>query len=153
MVNIYVSEEDLTMIVSIIDWQFITIGPMFLQVSWPEFLKPSDEYVLRVVRPLLSDNFEELTAAEQKLAISTRDDETSTKSYELRYSLNNKDVYSSFSLPCVFCELLICCGEAGDEGTIALRACLSELHESWSSLGLSSECPISFTKDEALRTE
>lgn len=118
-----------------------------------EFLKPSDEYVPGVVQPQLPDNFEQLTAAEQKLATSTRDDDIVAKSYELRHFQGNKDIYTSLNLPPISRNLFIRCGEAGEEGTVALRACLAEFYRSWSPLGLSGECPISFTEEGLLRTD
>jgi hypothetical protein len=78
--NIYVSEEDPTQIVSIIDWQSISVGPLFLQATWPEFLKLSDDYVWGVVQPQLPNNFDESYIAEKEFAISTRDDALITKS-------------------------------------------------------------------------
>ena len=153
MGNIYVSEEDPSHIVSIIDWQFISVGPLFLQATWPEFLKPSDEYVCGVVKPRLPDNFEQLDDTEKKHATSTMNDAIITKSYELRYSLDNRDVYSSLNLPSVFREIFVRCGEAGEEGTIGLRACLTELYRSWGTLGLTGECPLYFTETELLRAE
>ncbi|PGH28063.1 hypothetical protein AJ80_00319 [Polytolypa hystricis UAMH7299] len=132
--NIYVSEEELSHIVSIIDWQFISIGPLFMQATWPEFLKPSYEYVCGAVQPQLPDNFEQLDVAKKKYAASTRDDATITKSYELRHFLHNRDVYYSINLPSVFREIFVRCGEAGEEGTIGLRACLAELYQSWTEL-------------------
>ncbi|KAK2832009.1 hypothetical protein FQN49_006941 [Arthroderma sp. PD_2] len=151
--NIFVSDEDPACIVSIIDWQFISVGPLFLQAAWPEFLKPSDEYVHGVVKPRLPDNFEQLDIAEKELATSTRDDAIITKSYELRSSLHSRDVYRALNLPSVFLETFIRCGEAGEEGTIGLRACLAELYKSWGSLGFSGECPSSFTEEELLKIE
>lgn len=49
--NIYVSEDEPTRMVSIIDWQYVYVGPTFLQANWPEFLKPNDEYICGVVHP------------------------------------------------------------------------------------------------------
>ncbi|OAL68762.1 hypothetical protein A7D00_7328 [Trichophyton violaceum] len=146
--NIFVSEQDPTQIVSIIDWQFISIGPLFSQVNWPEFLKPNDEYVYGVVQPQLPDDFETLDEAEKKLAILIRNDAIVTKSHELRSSLHCKDVYRSLNLPSVFLETFIRCGEASAEGTLGLRACLAELYKAWDSLGFTGECPLSFTDDE-----
>lgn len=135
--NIYVSEEDPTQIVSIIDWQSVSVGPLFLQATWPQFLKPNDDYICGAVQPQLPNNFDELDETEKQFAISTRDDALITKSYELRSSLyNNRDVYRSLNLHPVFREIFIRCGEASKEGTTGLRACLAEFYRSWSMLGL-----------------
>ncbi|KAI1928498.1 hypothetical protein LOZ65_001991 [Ophidiomyces ophidiicola] len=152
--NIYVSEDDPPHITSIIDWQSISVGPLFLQVTWPEFLKPTDEYMCGTVRPLLPENFDQLDEAEKELKIATRDNALLTKTYELQsFSFNDSIVYQSLNLPPVFREIFIRCGESALEGTTGLRACLVELSQSWSALGFDDECPISFTENEILEIE
>ncbi|KAB8275285.1 kinase-like domain-containing protein [Aspergillus minisclerotigenes] len=147
--NIHVSDEDPTQIVSIIDWQSIYVGSLFLQATWPQFLKPNDDYICGTVQPQLPNDFDELDRAEKEFAISTRDDALITKTYELRSSLyNNRDVYRSIYLPPVFREIFIRCGEASNEGTIGLRACLAEIYRSWSTLGLTGQCPLSFSEEQ-----
>lgn len=127
---------------------------MFLQATWPQFLKPNDDYICGAVQPQLHNNFDELDVAEKKFAISIRDDALITKSYELRSSLyNNRAVYRSINLPPVFREIFIRCGEASKEGTTGLRACLAEFYRSWSMLGLTGRCPISFSKEQLLEIE
>lgn len=152
--NIYVSEKDPTQIISIIDWQSISVKPLFLQATFPKFLKPNDDYICGAVQPQLPSDFDDLDIAEQKLAISTRDDALITKSYELRSSLyNNRDVYRSINLPPVFREIFIRCGEASKEGTIGLRACLAEIYRSWSTLGLTGRCPFTFSEEQLLEID
>lgn len=152
--NIYVSDKDPTQIVSIIDWQSICVGPLFLQATWPQFLKPNDDYIFGAVQPQLPDNFDGLDKAEKELAISTRDDALITKSYELRFSLyGNRYVFRSINLPPIFREIFIRCGETSKEGTVGIRACLAEFYKSWSTIGLTGRCPISFAQEELLKIE
>ncbi|KAI1977055.1 hypothetical protein LOZ53_002478 [Ophidiomyces ophidiicola] len=147
--NIFISEDDPSKIVSIIDWQSTSIGPLFLQVTWPEFLKPTDEYMCGLVRPLLPEKFEELDEFEKKRAIHTRDNALLTKTYELSsWQVNKGVVYSALNLPSVFREIFIRCGESADQGTTGLRACLAELFQLWRALDISGECPISFSAEE-----
>ncbi|KAF4215038.1 hypothetical protein CNMCM8980_008787 [Aspergillus fumigatiaffinis] len=55
--NIFVCDEDPTNVLSIIDWQFTSIMPAFMQVQWPSFHCPPDEYEIGMVnqsyRPIL----------------------------------------------------------------------------------------------------
>jgi hypothetical protein len=154
MGNIFVSNEDPTKIVSIIDWQFISVGPMFLQVTWPEFLKPTQEYTLGVVEPKLPDGFDQLDAEEQAAATATQKDAILTKSYELRSLRQSPNIYHSLNLPPVFRELFVRCGEANTKGTLAIRACLYELVQTWNNTpGLIEGCPVSFTTEQLLEIE
>ncbi|EGE08331.1 hypothetical protein TEQG_07305 [Trichophyton equinum CBS 127.97] len=153
MGNIFVSDNDPTEIVSIIDWQYIAIGPLFLQSNWPNFLKPGDEYIYGPIQPQLPNDFEELGEAEKRLASSIRDDAIISKSYELQSFLHSKDVYRSLNLPTVFRELFVRCGESGSEGTISLRACLAELYQSWAAFSLTGECPVSFSRRDLEKIE
>lgn len=153
MGNIFVSDNDPTEIVSIIAWQYIAIGPLFLQSNWPNFLKPGDEYIYGPVQPQLPNDFEELGEAEKRLASSIRDDAIISKSYELQSFLHSKDVYRSLNLPTVFRELFVRCGESGSEGTISLRACLAELYQSWAAFSLTGECPVSFSRRDLEKIE
>ncbi|KAK2735061.1 hypothetical protein FQN57_001341 [Myotisia sp. PD_48] len=153
--NIHVSEADPSRIVSIIDWQSISVGPLFLQATWPEFLKPDDEYVYGPIVPKLPDNFEQLDPDEQKLAIAAKDDANFSKFYELSYGRCNSPIYRSLHLPTVLQEIFIRCGEAGDEETIGLYGCLVELYQAWDALRLTPahDCPVKFTKQEIARSE
>jgi aminoglycoside phosphotransferase (APT) family kinase protein len=38
MGNIFVAEDDATAIVSVIDWQFVSVMPRFMQARWPAFI-------------------------------------------------------------------------------------------------------------------
>ncbi|EFE30980.1 uncharacterized protein ARB_02174 [Trichophyton benhamiae CBS 112371] len=153
MGNIFVSDNDPTEIVSIIDWQYIAIGPLFLQANWPSFLKPGDEYIYGPIQPQLPHDFEELGEAEKRLASSIRDDAIISKSYELQSFLHSQDVYRSLNLPTVFRELFVRCGESNSEGTICLRVCLAELYQSWAAFSLTGECPVSFSSRELEKIE
>lgn len=108
---------------------------------------------LEILKPQLPGNFEQLDAEERKAADGIGDDVTITKSCELRTLHESPEIYHSLNLPSVFRELFPRSGQATQERTIALRACISELFEYWKPLGLTGECPTSFTKDELLRNE
>lgn len=151
--NIYVSDEDPANIVSIIDWQFIAIGPLLIQANWPEFLKPSDEYIIGIHKPALPDNFEKMDDVEKKAAIIARDEAIITKAYELRHYQYTRGVFNTLNLPPIFREIFVRCGEAEEEGTVALRACMAEFYRSWSTFGLATDCPVSFTEQELTEIE
>lgn len=68
MGNIFVSADDPSRIVSLIDWQSMSILPAFLQANWPEFLKPPGNYPEGFVQPTLPDDFETLDSDDKALA-------------------------------------------------------------------------------------
>ncbi|EGD94286.1 serine/threonine protein kinase [Trichophyton tonsurans CBS 112818] len=68
MGNIYVSPDDPSQILSIIDWQSISVLPLFLQARWPIFLEPPENFVQGFQAPKLPDNLKEMNEEDQQLA-------------------------------------------------------------------------------------
>lgn len=86
---------------------------------------------------------------EKEGEISIKNDAILSKIYELSVGIHNHlNVHHSLNLPSVLRHLFIQCGLTAKEGSIGLRACLSELYRSWSDLKLTGECHISFTKEQ-----
>ena len=146
MGNIFVSQEDHTQIVGLIDWQSTSISPLFLQVRWPEFLKPSEEYCDGTGLPKLLANFDDLDADEKEIALFDKERATCAKAYEVATYLNNHDAYTAkwkFFEP--LRELFLRCGDTWEDGIIPLRTCLIRISERWKQIGLPDPCPIHFT--------
>jgi aminoglycoside phosphotransferase (APT) family kinase protein len=68
MGNIFVSETEPSKIVCLIDWQSISLSPLFLQARWPVFLEPPDDYVKGFVHSQLPSNFESMDEGDKELA-------------------------------------------------------------------------------------
>ncbi|KAH6704046.1 kinase-like domain-containing protein [Leptodontidium sp. MPI-SDFR-AT-0119] len=148
MGNIFVSETEPSKIVSLIDWQSISVSPLFLQARWPIFLEPPDDYVKGFVHPQLPSDFETMDEEDKGLATSKFKQASRTKAYETSTYLKNRDAYNAMNVPRVFRELFIRCGEVFEEGVEPLRACLIEISQSWEQLKLLGTCPFSFTPNE-----
>jgi hypothetical protein len=148
MGNIFVSETEPAQILSIIDWQSISVAPLFLQADWPVFLKPPKGYTTGFKKPTLPENFEQLSSDEKDIAMYVWKQATWTKAYEVSSYLNDAEAYHAMNVPRVFRELFIRCGSTWEAGSIPLRACLIEFFQSWESLGLAGECPYTFRDDE-----
>ncbi|KIW95359.1 uncharacterized protein Z519_03943 [Cladophialophora bantiana CBS 173.52] len=146
--NIFVSEDDPSKISVIIDWQFAQIAPMFLQVRWPVFLIPSKDYTAGIVSPKFPDDCEDLDDDEMKLVEYDFKQATIAKAYEVRSLLDNKDAYDAMTLPRVYRELFIGCGETETEGPAPLRKCMIEILNSWHDVNLPGECPYAFSPEE-----
>ncbi|CZT49106.1 uncharacterized protein RSE6_09896 [Rhynchosporium secalis] len=148
MGNIFVSETEPQTIVSLIDWQSISVSPLFLQVRWPIFLEPPDDYIKGFVHPELPSDFEKMDEDDKELAMYKFKQASRTKAYETSTYLKNRDAYNAMNVPRVFRELSIRCEEVFEEGAAPLRACLIEVSQSWEQLKLPGTCPFSFTPDE-----
>lgn len=148
MGNIFVSEQDPSQILSIIDWQSIQVAPTFLQARWPEFVTPPKDYKTGFTQPELPDNYSQLDSDEQEIAKYQRGLALRTKAYEVANFINDQVHHDAMNVPSVFRELFIRCGETREVGCVPLRSCLIELSTSWGDLKLPITCPFSFTKDE-----
>ncbi|OGM48103.1 hypothetical protein ABOM_002935 [Aspergillus bombycis] len=148
MGNIFVAPDDNT-ITSLIDFQSISILPLFLQAQWPIFLKPPQNYVKGLVQPKLPDNFSELDNDDKAVALRAWTQSKLAKGYEVATILENKRAHNAMdTVPRVFRETFIRCGEISEVGPVPLRECLIEIHRNWSSLGFTGECPYSFSTNE-----
>ncbi|KAF2276240.1 uncharacterized protein EI97DRAFT_377861 [Westerdykella ornata] len=148
MGNIYVSSEDHTKIVSLIDWQSIVVSPLFLQARFPEFLSVDEDYALGSEFPELPQDYHQMDADEQEIAEFKLKEAKLAKAYELSTGPQNKQAYKALFLPSFLRELFIRCGEASEEGVIPLRACLIQLSEVWNEVGFTGKCPFSFSEDD-----
>ena len=149
MGNIFVSQEDHTRIVSLIDWQSTSISPLFLQARWPVFLSPPEGYCEGVELPKLPANFEELDASEKEIALFEKDQATCAKAYEVATYLNNHDAYTArWEIFEPLRELFLRSGDTWDDGIIPLCACLVRVFENWEAMGFLEPCPIHFTSAE-----
>ena len=146
MGNIFVSEEDHTRIVSLIDWQSTSISPLFLQARWPVFLRPPDAYCEGLEHPKLLETFGDLDADEKDIALFEHDRATCAKAYEVVTCLNNHEAYTArWELFDPLREYFSRIGDTWEDGIIPLRTCLIRIFQSWEQLGFSYSCPIHFT--------
>ena len=154
MGNIYVSEEDPTEIVSLIDWQSIVVAPIFIQARFPEFLSDIKDYALGPKElPKLPPNYDDMDAEDKELADYQLLQGKLAKSWEMSTTINNNQAYRALHMPSYVRELFLRSAEVSDEGVIPLRGCLIELSEGWSELGFKAPCPVSFSEDELKRHE
>ncbi|GLA19335.1 hypothetical protein AnigIFM62618_007004 [Aspergillus niger] len=148
MGNIYVGSDDNTQIVSIIDFQSISIMPFFLQSRWPEFLKPPDNYTQGFASPELPDGYDKMDDESKLLARREWSQAKLAKAYEVSTFLENRPAHIARNVPRVFRELFTRCGEVSEMGVIPLRACLIEIFQKWADLGFTGSCPFSFTEED-----
>jgi len=148
MGNIYVSDEEPTQIVSLIDWQSIVVSPLFYQVRFPEFISIGEDYELGSEIPTLPENIDEMDDDDQAIVRFKHKQTMMGKAYEAASGFKNKNVFKSIRLPPLFRQLFLRCGEAWEEGIVPLRACLIAIADVWNEAGFSGDCPCNFSKDE-----
>ena len=149
MGNIFVSQENSTQIVGLIDWQSTSISPLFLQARWPVFLVPPESYCEGTKLPELPANFEDLDADEKAIALLEKDRAIRAKAYEVATYLNNRDAYAArWEVFEPLRELFARIGDTWDDGIIPLRTCLIRIFENWKQMGFQDPCPIQFTPAE-----
>ncbi|OJJ45136.1 hypothetical protein ASPZODRAFT_70346 [Penicilliopsis zonata CBS 506.65] len=150
--NIFVCDTDPTNIVNIIDWQFTSIGPAFMQVQWPSFLSPPDDYKFGMVKPELPPNSSEMDEDEQAYAITERDRALLSKCYEAALAKNHLQSYLAFTrVDPALRHLLAFCGNTSKTGIIPLRDSMMQISENWSQMGLSGCCSYSPTHEDLQR--
>ncbi|EAW13223.1 uncharacterized protein ACLA_016690 [Aspergillus clavatus NRRL 1] len=148
MGNIFVSPDDNSQIVSLIDFQSLLVLPLFLQAQWPVFLRPPLDYPQGLVQPKLPSDFEQFDEEAKSAALQEWTQTKLAKAYEVSTFLENRVAHKAMNVPRVFRELFIRCGEVSEVGIVPLRECLIEIFQSWSSLGFAGQCPYSFRDDE-----
>jgi hypothetical protein len=153
MGNIFVSADGPSKIVSLINWQSVSILPAFLQEKWPVFLPPPTNYPEDLVKPKLPDDFENLNSDDKALCKMEYAQAMRAKAYELSTSLKNDSAFRAINIPLVFKELFTRCGEVAQLGVIPLRTCLIEILKNWTSLGFTGDCPCSFSDTEIKENE
>ncbi|KAJ5793943.1 hypothetical protein N7457_000542 [Penicillium paradoxum] len=148
MGNIFVDEDDPSQITGFIDWQHTSISPLFLQVRWPVFLTPPEDYQEGQVLPQLPPGYENMDAEDKEIALYTQKKATWTKAYEVATLLNDRKAWRAMQVPLALKELFRRCGDTWDEGVLPLRETLIELFRSQRDLGFEADIPLHFNDEQ-----
>ncbi|RDW68809.1 phosphotransferase family protein [Aspergillus mulundensis] len=150
--NIFVCNKDPTRIVGIIDWQFVSIMPAFMQVQWPSFIRPPENYETGIVKPGLPPNFDEMDADEKGFAVTERDRALLSKCYEAALAKNHLQSYLALTrVNTLARDLLSLAENTWKHGIIPLRESLVQISENWRRIGLAGPCPYQLTDDDLSR--
>jgi hypothetical protein len=148
MGNIFVSSEDPTNILSLIDWQSISVSPLLLQARFPEFLSVDPDFVLDSAMPKLPENYETLDAVDKQITEFKTRQAKMAKAYEVASSVHNPQAYKALFMPSFLQDLFTRSGEASEEGIIPLRACLIQIAGVWDGVGFRGQCPFNFNEED-----
>lgn len=148
MGNIFVSSEDPTKVIALIDWQSISVSPLLLQARFPEFLSVDPDFVLDSAMPELPEDYDTLDAVDKQIAEFKMRQAKMAKAYEVASSVHNPQAYKAFFVPTFLQDLFTRCGEASEEGIVPLRACLIQIAEAWDDVGFEDQCPFTFNEED-----
>ncbi|RHZ44170.1 phosphotransferase family protein [Aspergillus thermomutatus] len=154
--NIFVSTEDPTVIVGVIDWQFTCILPRFTQVRWPLFLSPPEGYQPGTSNPELAPSYNTAdtdTDADATTA-KVQDEALRAKCYEAALLKSHLESYLALTEPDVAIRrLFTSCPFTYRDGILPLRDSLLRLSQHWAHLRVGEACPYRFTAAEVARHE
>ena len=148
MGNIFVSEKDPMEIVGLLDWQPRTILPLFLQVRFPIFLEPPENFSRGLHLPKVPDDFNKLDSEDKNIALAEKEQAMRAKAYELSTFRQDREAFEALQVPDVLRQLYHRCGSTHDDGIIPLRECLIEISNTCERLGIPAPLPYSFTDEE-----
>lgn len=148
MGNIFVAEDDPAEVTGFIDWQHTSISPLFLQVRWPVFLTPPEDYPEGHVFPRLPPGYEEMDAEDKDIALYNKDKATWSKAYEVATFLNDRKAWRAMQPPLPLKELFRRCGDTWDEGILPLRETLIELFRNQQEFGFEEDLPLHFSDEQ-----
>jgi hypothetical protein len=154
--NIFVNPEKPTEIVGIIDWQSVHLSPFFLQARHPaliEFNGPIPEGLGRIELP---ENFDELSADEQKEAKMLRSAQSLYKLYEVELRQRNENIFRALQYrETLACKITALAGSLFSDGEPIVNGMLMAVEREWLNIvgprpdgRPSVPCPLVFSAQE-----
>ncbi|PLN76166.1 kinase-like domain-containing protein [Aspergillus taichungensis] len=141
--NIYVSEENPTVITGVIDWQWASIEPAFVYANEaPDFANQPQE----TVETILGLDVQEIPGRSEK---ELKDASIRCQTYDLYMKAYARKIQYARALDPTLFHLFQCCHTSWRDSATALRHALVELSAYWTEeLGLPGSCPYYPTDDE-----
>ena len=154
--NIFMNPEKLTEIVGIIDWQSVHLSPYFLQVRQPaliEFNGPVPEGLGCIELP---ENFDELSADEQKAAKLLRSAQSLYKLYDVELRQRNENIFRALQYrEMLACKITALAGSIFSDGEPIFNGMLMAVEREWLNIvgpgpdgRPSVPCPLIFSEQE-----
>lgn len=127
----------------------MSIMPAFMQVQWPSFLCPPDDYKIGMVKPELPPNFDEMDSDEKAFAITERDQALLTKCYEAALAKNHLQSYLALTrVDPAIRHCFTFCETTSKNGIIPPRDSLVQISEIWRQMDFPHSCPYQVSNDE-----
>lgn len=139
MKNIFVSREEPTNVLAVIDWQGASIEPAFMFASDnPDFAS------IPPITPYTSKDAQEKAQFTKELERCS----ICAQAYDVIMKLSGERLRSARELPEAITRLFRICLIPWTAGATAIRAELIGLHRDWSELGFQGQCPYTPTEAE-----
>ncbi|RMZ77651.1 hypothetical protein DV738_g4225, partial [Chaetothyriales sp. CBS 135597] len=152
MGNLYVSDDDPSKIVSVIDWQHVVVAPLFLQARFPVYLTIPDSFKLKQKFPEPPENYDQLNAEDKESADEELLNAKLAKGYEVACWGNNRRAYKALFIPDFLSGVFTRSSEALENGVTPLIECLIEISNQWTDIGFADKtCPYKY--DDRARAE
>jgi hypothetical protein len=159
--NIFVDEANPSQITSIIDWQAVSVYPMFLRVHHPSLIDHDGPKVEGFTKPSLPENMEELDPQEQRAARDLFLAQLLWVFYETQVQKEAPDLLHAFrcldTLPGQMFGLI---GSVFDDGEAHIQSLLADVAEDeiWRKLVGTDDrgnpnvpCPLKYSQDDLER--
>ncbi|KAF7596955.1 hypothetical protein BBP40_011321 [Aspergillus hancockii] len=101
MGNIFIAPDDESRIVSLVDFQALSVLPIFLQPRRPAFLKPPENYIKGLVQSKLPDGFNEFDEKSKSIALREWAPAKASKVYEISTYLEDSGAQSDEPAACL----------------------------------------------------
>ncbi|GES66624.1 serine/threonine protein kinase [Aspergillus terreus] len=126
--------------------------PPFMQVQWPSFISPPEDYKIGMVAPELPRNFGEMDPDEKSFAISERDKALLSKCYEAALAKRHLGSYLALARvdPAVR-HLFTLAENTYKDGIVPLRDALIQISRTWGRMGFEGPWPYAVSDDDVLR--
>ncbi|KAG8624730.1 hypothetical protein KVT40_007797 [Elsinoe batatas] len=141
--NIFVKGDKIT---SLIDWQDVWAGPLFLQVEHPPIVDYNGALLLK-----LPDNYESMVDKVAKQKVRDRVQRSILLyTFEAKIKRSKQVFRSLLDLPHgkTIRQTVHFAKNMQHRGSLALRQCLMRVQQNWSSIAGDGPCPISFSEAE-----
>jgi hypothetical protein len=160
--NIFVSEEDPSLVTAIIDWQHTSIEPAFVYANeTPDFVSdPNAEIaILKTIMAPDDEMSQEESSQETTAAVESPEEEaarkrhekdilTCRKTFEVVLFGYMKKLHHARTMDQTLLRPILYCDTPWRHGAASIRQELIELSQQWTALGLLGECPYQPTTEE-----
>ena len=148
--NIFVDPSDPTKVSNIIDWQAITVSPLFLQARHPSLIEFEGPIPEGIKAPELPDNFDQMSEEAQLQAQNLRAAQNLYKLYEVNMLQQCPEIAHALQFrDTLSFQLTGLAGNIFSDGEPMLQGMLIQLHDEWAiRVKPPTPCPLAFSPEE-----
>ncbi|TAQ88441.1 hypothetical protein B7494_g3235 [Chlorociboria aeruginascens] len=140
--NLFVKDDRIT---SLIDWQSVWAGPLFLQYGYPKLVNYTGDVMLR-----LPENYKEMEKNEKERVTNQVERSLVQYLYETETKKQNPLLVEVNNIPHGMTrrQAIEFAQDTWDGDILPFRQCLIRLERHWDEMGFDIPCPIHFTEED-----